>query len=345
VTPKKYFESFGADAFGQKPIGTGPWKFVEWVKGQHVKMEANLDYWQGPPKIQTITFRQIAEDNTRITELLTGNADLVNNIPPELATKVKADAKTELQSVRSLRNVFMKMNTKKAPFNDPRVRQAIIHAVDVNLIVSSVLGGNAVPTPGGFMGAGVWGHSRTVDKGYEFNPAKAKELLSAAGVQPGTKITVLSAKGRLLNDSEVVQAIAGMLQNVGFNAQVQFMDFTVVTDEWVRKYKEEMDLHLWSNANNTADADYNYNLNFHSGGVGFYWSSPEIDGLITKARGTLQPEARMTAYQEIAGKILEAAPAIPLYDQVDSYGVSKRLKGFKARSDEMMYLYEASVER
>ncbi|MFN8522837.1 MAG: ABC transporter substrate-binding protein [Chloroflexota bacterium] len=344
VVPKGYFESVGVDGFGQKPVGTGPFKFVEWVKGQRVVMEANADYWRGAPKIKTVIFRQIAEDNTRITELLTGNADLVNNVPPELGARIKSDSSSELQTVRGLRNVYLKLNTKKAPFTDIRVRQAIAHAIDVNLITSSVLGGNAVPTPGGVMGVGVWGYYKGVDKGYEFNPQKSKELLAAAGVAPGTKMSIVSAKGRLLNDAEVVQAIAGMLQNVGLSVGVQFLDFNLINDEWVRKYREELDLHLWSNANNTADADYNYNLNFHSGGNGHYWSTPEMDGMINKARGNLNLDARQAAYQEIGKKLMEIAPVVPLYDQVDSYGVSKKLKGFAARSDELMYLYEAAKE-
>ncbi len=307
-------------------------------------MEANTDYWLGAPKINTIVYRTIAEDNTRITELLTGSADLVNNVSPELGERIKSDAKTELQTVRGLRNVYLKINTKKAPFTDVRVREAIAHAIDTKLIVESVLGGNAVPTPGGFMGPGVWGYYKDVDKGREFNPERAKQLLADAGVKPGMNIMVLSAKGRLLNDAEVVQAIAGMLQNVGFNASVQLLDFTVVTDEWVRKYKEEMDLHLWSNANNTADADYNYSTNFSSTLSGLYWSTPEMDAQIVKARSTLDQDARQAQYQDIGKTVMDQAVAVPLYDQVDSYGVSKRLKGFQARSDEIMYLYPASVE-
>jgi peptide/nickel transport system substrate-binding protein len=162
-------------------------------------------------------------------------------------------------------------------------------------------------------------------------------------VKPGN-IMLLSAKGRLLNDAEVVQAIAGMLQNVGFTPSVQLLDFTVVTDEWNRKYREEMDLHLWSNANNTADADYNYSTNFHSGNSGLYWSTPEMDAAIVKARSTLDADSRQAQYQEIGKKLIDEVPAVPLYDQVDSYGVNKRLKGFQARSDEIMYLYPASLE-
>jgi peptide/nickel transport system substrate-binding protein len=345
VIPKKYFESVGGtDAFGQKPVGTGPFKFVEWVKGQRVVMEANPDYFLGAPKLKTIVYRQISEDNTRITELLTGNADLVNNVPPALASKIKDDAKTELQTVRGLRNVYLKINTKKAPFTELKVRQAINHAIDVKLIIETVLGGNAVPTPGGYEGPGVWGYYKDVDKEvYPFDPAKAKALLAEAGVKPGN-VNILSAKGRLLNDAEVVQAIAGMLQNVGFTPQVQLLDFTVVNDEWNRKYREEMDLHLWSNANNTADADYNYSTNFYTKNTGLYWGTPEMDAAIVKARSTLDTADREKQYQEIGKKLLDEAVAVPLYDQVDSYGASKRLKGFQARADELMYLYGASVE-
>jgi peptide/nickel transport system substrate-binding protein len=345
VIPKKYFESIGGvDPYGQKPVGTGPFKFVEWVKGQRVVMEANPDYFLGPPKLKTIVYRQISEDNTRITELLTGNADLVNNVPPSLAPKIKGDAKTELQTVRGLRNVYLKINTKKAPFTELKVRQALNHAIDVKLIVETVLGGNAVPTPGGYEGPGVWGYYKDVDKErYPYDPAKAKALLAEAGVTPGT-INILSAKGRLLNDAEVVQAIAGMLQNIGFTPQVQLLDFTVVNDEWNRKYREELDLHLWSNANNTADADYNYSTNFYTKNTGLYWGTPEMDAMILKARATLDPASREAQYQEIGKTLLDEAVAVPLYDQVDSYGVSKRLKGFQARADELMYLYGASAE-
>jgi len=298
----------------------------------------------GPPKIKTITYRQISEDNTRITELLTGTADLVNNVPPALGAKVKAEPKTELQTVRGLRNVYLKINTKKAPFSDLKVRQALNHAIDVKLIVETVLGGNAVPTPGGYEGPGVWGYYKDIDTSrYPFDPARAKALLAEAGVKPGP-INILSAKGRLLNDAEVVQAIAGMLQNIGFTPQIQLLDFTVVNDEWNRKYREEMDLHLWSNANNTADADYNYSTNFYTKNTGLYWGTPEMDAMVVKARSTLDLTSREAQYQEIGKKLLDEAVAVPMYDQVDSYGTSKRLKGFSARADELMYLYGPSVE-
>ena len=135
-----------------------------------------------------------------------------------------------------------------------------------------------------------------------------------------------------------------MLQNIGFTPQVNLLDFTVVNDEWNRKYREELDLHLWSNANNTADADYNYSTNFYTKNTGLYWGTQEMDDMVVKARTTLDTTSREKQYQDIGKKLLDEAVAVPLYDQVDSYGVSKRLKGFQARADELMYLYAASVE-
>jgi peptide/nickel transport system substrate-binding protein len=346
IVPRKVYEAQGAEQFGLHPVGSGPWKFREWAKGQRVVMDANVDYWRGPPKIQTLVFRAISEDNTRVTELLTGNADLVSVVPPELATRVKGNAATEVQTARSLRNVYLKINARKAPFDDVRVRQALAHAIDAKLLTDTILGGFGVPTPGGVMGTGVWGHSRRVDTGYAFNPARARELLKEAGVPPGFRVSIISAQGRLLADSEVVQAIAGMLQDVGITVSIQFMDFDVINEEWNRKYKDEMNLHLWSNANNTSDADYNYSLNFlgpDAGGQGVYWSDPQTDTLIVAARRNLDQAARLAQYQQIGENVVQAAAVVPLWDQVDVYGVSRRLTGFAARSDELMYLYGAAL--
>jgi len=105
-----------------------------------------------------------------------------------------------------------------------------------------------------------------------------------------------------------------------------------------------MDLHLWSNANNTADADYNYSTNFYTKNTGLYWGNADMDALVVKARSTLDTASREAQYQAIGKLLLDQAVAVPMYDQVDSYATSKRLKGFSARADELMYLYGPSVE-
>jgi peptide/nickel transport system substrate-binding protein len=343
ILPRKVVEALGPEGFDQGPVGSGPWKLQEWVKGQRVVLEANPDYWRGPPKIKTLVFRGVSEDTTRVTELLTGRADIVTNVTPELAARVTAEPKTVVQQIPSLRNVYVLINTKRAPFDDVRVRQALNHAVDVKQLVASVLGGGGVPTPGGVMGPGVFGHNPSWDKGYDYDPARAKQLLAAAGVQPGFKTTLLSAQGRLQGDREVSQAIAGMLRQVGIDAEVQFMDKDFISNQFIRKYNEAMSLLLESGGNDTADADRAYSEKYLSANRAFYWSSPEVEPLITSARATLVPELRLKLYHEIGARIAEAAPVIFLYDQVDSYGVSKRLQGFRPRRDELIYLYEASV--
>jgi peptide/nickel transport system substrate-binding protein len=343
ILPRKVVEALGPEGFNQGPVGSGPWKLQEWVKGQRVVLEANPHYWRGPPKIKTLVFRGISEDSTRVAELLTGRADIVTNLTPELAANVKMDPSTAVQQIQSLRNVHVRINTKRAPFDDLRVRQALNHAVDVKLLAASVLGGAGVPTPGGVMGPGVWGHNPNFDKGYAYDPAKAKQLLAEAGVQPGFRTSLLSAVGRIQSDRELSLAMAGMLRQVGIDAEVQFRDFDFILNQSSRKYNDEMRLQLESASNDTADADRGYFENFVSANRGFYWSSPDVDALINSARVTFDLDSRLKTYHEVGARIVQAAPVIFLHDQVDTYGVGKRLQGFEPRRDGLIYLYGASV--
>ena len=292
VMPKKYFESVGGvDPFGQKPVGTGPFKFVEWVKGQHVKMEANPDYFLGPPKIKTIVYRQISEDNTRITELLTGNADLVNNVPPSLAPKIKSDAKTELQTVRGLRNVYLKINTKKAPFTDLKVRQALEprHRRQADhrdgpgrqrrRHARRLRGPRRLGLLQGHRQRGVPVRPEQGEGAPRRGRRQARPDQHPLGEGPPAQ----RRRGRPGHRRACSRTSASRLKS-------NLLDFTVVNDEWNRKYREELDLHLWSNANNTADADYNYSTNFYTKNTGLYWGTPEMDDMVVKARTTLDTD-------------------------------------------------------
>ena len=124
-----------------KPIGSGPYRFVEWQEGVHIKLEANPAYWGPKPQIQAITFRAQPESATRVALLETGEADLITALPPELIDRARRTA--DIRRRAALRRVYCFFNANVPPTDNPLVRKAINHAVDVESIVKNILGGHA----------------------------------------------------------------------------------------------------------------------------------------------------------------------------------------------------------
>ncbi|HLT18814.1 MAG TPA: ABC transporter substrate-binding protein [Thermomicrobiales bacterium] len=347
IVPKAVVEELGDEGFDANPMGTGPYRFVEWRRGDRVIMEAYEDYWQGPPKIETLVFRGIPEDSTRIAEVQTGGAGLVTNVPTQLVPEIESNPDTQLYQVNSLRTIFCVLNTLKAPFDDVRVRQAANYAVDKDLIVEGILDGYATPTSQPF-GPEVFGYNPDLENYYAYDPDRARELLAEAGYDENNRpeVNIFSAVGRILKDEEVVQNIAAQLEEVGFAVNLNFSEYQAYFDTYFGTGEPGMDLDIgfFSNANNTADADYNLSLNVHSGGRGIYWQNTEVDELIDKARQTEDQDERLALYHQLLEIMIPEAPWLFLYTQHDLYGATSKLKGWNARPDEMIYLYPASLE-
>ncbi|MCK9906025.1 ABC transporter substrate-binding protein, partial [Frankia sp. Cpl3] len=139
----------GDKGFADKPVGTGPYKFVEWVKGDKIVLEANPTYFKGAPKISKVTFRVIPEVATQIAELQSGGVDIVRMVPPDMLAQLEGNSQIAVASTPLLRVYYLAFDTKKKPFDDVRVRQAMNYAVDVETIIKKVLGDKAVRTPAG----------------------------------------------------------------------------------------------------------------------------------------------------------------------------------------------------
>ncbi|MDP1779144.1 MAG: ABC transporter substrate-binding protein, partial [Anaerolineales bacterium] len=137
MTDEEYFNEVGIESFASSPVGTGPYKFVEWVKDEQVVLEANVNYWRGEPKIETIIFKPIPENATRIAALEAGDVDIIANVPPDYVKQPGQGV--EIATAPGTRAVFLGMNVNVAPFDDVRVRQAMNYVVDVPAIIESVL--------------------------------------------------------------------------------------------------------------------------------------------------------------------------------------------------------------
>jgi len=335
ITPPAYLAQKGPDALGTAPVGTGPYRFVEWRKDDRVVLEANPDYWGGKPAIARAVFRPIKETRTRIAELRSGGVQLAVDIPPEDIAGLDGGA-TRIVNIPSDFIYFFAFDTlKPSPLQDKRVRQAINHAVDVAAIQKALLGGLgtriALALPANAFGADPsW-------TPYPFDPARAKALLAEAGYPDGLTIPMVGRQGRYLKDREIMEATAGFLRRVGIKVQPQYLEAGVWEQVSERKGREGMAFPGWSG----RDPDLVWWPILRSGQYQSYYANPALDMLLDEGRATLEPERRRALYRQAAAIIKEEAPHLPLLQPPLIYGMDSRLR-WSPRTDSMIDLRGAS---
>ena len=174
-----------------KPVGTGPFKFVRWNKGDRIDIERNDAYWGEKAKLKTVVFRYIADPAAQIAALLSGDVDAFPNFgAPEALTQIKNDPRFVVKQGATEGETILAMNNGKKPFDDVRVRRAVAHAVDRKAVADGVYAGQVQPTPIGSHFSPI--HPAYVDLTgqYKHDPAKAKELLKEAGYPDGFSATL-----------------------------------------------------------------------------------------------------------------------------------------------------------
>jgi peptide/nickel transport system substrate-binding protein len=339
VVPPKYAKEKGEVEFNLKPVGTGPYRFAEWFKGDRVVLEANEKYWGGAPKVKKAIFRAIPEAQARIAALQTGQADLIVNVPPDQVKALSGARNFKIATVPSCRVIYIALPTlKPGPLRDKRVRQAINHGVDVQSIIDNILGGHGKRLATPFTPL-VFGHDPAVPL-YDHNPRKVKELLAAAGYPQGLELTLASPVGRYLMDKDVSQAVAGQLTESGIKTNVKIKEWgTHIRDITGH---EMTDMYLLGWCLPALDPDNWVWPSFHTGEPFSNYSNPEVDKLMEQARKELNAEKRKKLYSQLLSLLRDEAPWLFLYQQMDLYGVSNRVK-WAPRSDEVIWLPEVGL--
>lgn len=340
IFPSKHIKEKGEEHFLRQPVGTGAFKFMEWVRNDRLILEANENYWGGSPLVKTVVFRPIPEDATRMAELQTGGVDIAVNIPPFLVNQVNAMPGIDVQSVPGGRVVYLFLNTfAPGPLQDKRVRQALNYAVDKKAIIDKILMGSGFET-GTITTPYLFGHDPAI-KPYPYDPEKAKNLLAEAG-HKDLKLVLNTPIGRMTLDKQIAEAVAGMFEKVGIK-----IDFRV--KEWgdfmkdVMAKKGDIGYVGWPLSNYDADSPF-FNL-FTKGPIFSFYEDPEMKNWIMEARFTMDQNKRKELYSKISKKVYEEAPVVLLYQTQDHYGVSKKVKNFQARGDEYFFLYRVGVEK
>jgi oligopeptide transport system substrate-binding protein len=320
-------ESVGTD-FSEHPIGTGPWKFVQWKHDDYVRLARNPAYFDGPPKADSLEARIIPEPSTAVAEFESGNVDLLYVPESETQQWQQTDERQALlKSPPPLRLIYAAFNTTRGPLTSVQVRQAINYAVDRKKILDQLLAGR------GRLAAGVIPPSLpgadTTRAPYPFDPARAKQLLAASGHANDVALELWC--GQEPPFPQVAQAIQAYLTAVGMRVTIVQRDNNSLRDA-ARNGKTDIVLKDWY-ADYIDAENFLYPLlasaNVGQGGNVSFYSNPAFDQLITAARGQPSDVIRTKQYRQADSIAFADAPMLFLVFYNELYAVQPWLKGFQ----------------
>jgi peptide/nickel transport system substrate-binding protein len=330
-------EKLGLAEVAKHPVGTGPYKLKEWVRDDHLTLEANNDYWNGKPSIKEATFRYIPEFSSRLSAFLSGEIDLFKNVPVDSIDKVKNDDNSKIESIASSRVNYVALNTfHNGPLQNQKVRQALNYAVDKQELLKTVLNGNGTIMTGPLSKLNA-DYVETKDYGY--NPEKAKELLKEAGYDPKKlTLTLDTPNGRYPMDTQVAQAIAAQMGRIGINVKVQVNEWGTHLNKITHREMGDMFILGWGPA---FDAQSTIENLFMKNAPYSGFSDPNVEKEIQKAIPIFDEAKRKQAFGALQQQLVEQAAWIPLWQQADIYAVNKNLH-FKPKVDESMQVIDMS---
>jgi peptide/nickel transport system substrate-binding protein len=230
IVPPKYYSESTAETLALEPIGSGPYKLVEWVKDDHLTFIANEDYWQGAPEIKNVVLRVIPEATTRMNELMAGNVHFITALNSEQYANIDTD-KSDPLTVETWRKMHIGFGMESIePFKNKLVRQALNYAVDKQAIIDGLMGGATSPLKS-IVNAP---QNNPALEPYPYDPDKAKALLAEAGYPDGFKMVLQTSVGVFGNDKDVSQAIAQYFGDVGVETEVEVMENGKYLDDVIR---------------------------------------------------------------------------------------------------------------
>ena len=318
IVPQKYVEKAGNDEFNAKPIGTGPVRFVSWTKDDRLVLEANPDYWGGRIDVDRIVLRSIPETAPRIASLLKGEVDVITQLPPDQEERVMGNASTKVEGALYAGLYVLAVNGKRPPLDNPLVKQALSLAIDRQAIVKELWRGRGI-VPNGPIAKGD-NHFDAKLGPLVYNPGEARERLRKGGYR-GEEIVIETTVGYTANDKPMSEAIQGMWRDVGINAKVEVLEYSVRAQKNRDKSFKGL---WWSDPTSTlGDPDGMMWRLLSPGGPQDYWRHPRFDELGEAARFSVDEKFRAEAYREMTKIFLEHFPWVPVIQPYEDYGLQK----------------------
>ncbi|MES2071705.1 MAG: ABC transporter substrate-binding protein [Pseudomonadota bacterium] len=362
IVSKKAASGLSTEDFnaGKGMVGTGPYKFVQWQRGNRVELARNEAYWGTKPEWDKVTLRMMTSAPARVAALLAGDVQMIEGVPPADMAKLKGNPDLKLFSTVSSRVIFLNLDQQrevspfitdklgqplgKNPLKDYRVRLAISKAINRPAIVDKVMEGNAIAAsqflPPGFYGTapGLKVEAPDVEG--------AKKLLAEAGYPDGFGLTLHGTNDRYVNDAKILQTIAQMLSRVGITVKVDAMPLSVFFGRQT-KLEFSMSMSGWGGGSGHPNTylkglvtSYNPQKGYGSNNIGRY-SNPTVDTLVDQAFVTIDTVRQEQLWQQATTLVMGDLGIMPLHYQMNVWAARKGYS-YVPRSDEWTLGYEVT---
>jgi peptide/nickel transport system substrate-binding protein len=326
------------EAFFQRPIGTGPFRFASWTHGDQIAMTANPTYWKpGIPKVEKVTFRFIPELSTRTAALRAGELQVIDRVTPDLVDTLKGTRGVKVLDVPAIEAQRWIFQLGREPVKDQRLRQAMSLAIDRSVIIKELLRGYGrpvdCPVPPGLIG-----HTSLPPKVYD--PEKARQILKQAGYSH-VSVDIVLMKDFYPKQLEITQAVAAMLGDVGIKLNIKNLEIATAREQ---RTAGTYDLFFSGWAHMPHDPDWYFGQWFTKAGSEKLtrYTNPRVEQLIAEGR-VPDPKVRQAKYEELERIVWDEDAELWLYYTVAIYGVSDRLRNFEARRDYYVLLSDVGI--
>lgn len=309
----------------ENPIGTGPFKLDYWNSGDEMRLVKNEEYWGEPAHLDSIVFRVVPEDGTRIADIETNVVHISDPLSPSDVSRIENTEGIFVNRTPSVSLSYIGFNVQKEPFTDVRVRQAISMAINKDAIINDLYGGAGIPAIGP-IAPNVFGFDDSIE-GLEYDVEAARELLAEAGYADGFDTTIWTNDSRERIDAATV--VQDNLSELGINVDVQIVEWGAYLDDTAAG-EHDMFILGWSTV--TGDADYGMYPMFHSENHGTpgnrtFIANDELDRLLLEARQNPDPDERQALYSEAQQILVEEAPMLYIHHQEFLIAVSDDVQG------------------
>lgn len=343
IIPADYHKQVGLQGFAEKPVGTGPFMLDEWVKGDHVTVAKNPNYWRaGYPKLDKVVFKIMPEAATRIAAIQAGEIDVAPRLTSDDIKSLEGADSINIINYQINRAYYVAFNNLTTgagqPTEDVKVRQAMAYAVDTQTIIDSLFGGNATPAVG-LVAESNLGFSKADPVKYD--PEKAKQLLSGAGYPDGFQMDMACPDAAFPHINEVCQAVREYLNQVSITGELNFMEANAFWDQQAEKQLPPLYIDSWSSEMSDAYERLQGTLGQDESYA--QWYKEDMANLLTQIASNVDGTERAKLYGELQTMMREDPPFIYLYYPQTFEAVSERVKNYQPRPAEEYYLWNVTV--